>query len=154
MISCPVCKTVNPDQSATCQQCGAPLTAPPPQGAPLPYPYSPQPQPQYFQSGPPAFIPSAQPPQPPLYFRQKRPFTWTDVATVLGFVSSIMGFFWASVVLLPLGLVASMFGFRGVKTLGLAVAGMVIYAIGLLFKLMIILRQAALLPDWFTSGIW
>ena len=37
---------------------------------------------------------------------------------------------------------------------GLAVAGIVIATLGLLLKLMFILRQAEFLPQWFTSGVW
>ena len=33
-------------------------------------------------------------------------------------------------------------------------AGIVISAIGVLMKVMLILSEAALLPDWFTNGIW
>lgn len=77
-----------------------------------------------------------------------------DVFTVLGFVSSVVGYFFASVLLLPLGLIASVIGFRSDRNRGLAVAGIVISAIGVLIKVMVILSHAALLPDWFTNGIW
>ena len=77
-----------------------------------------------------------------------------DVFTVLGFVSSVVGYFFASVLLLPLGLIASIVGFRSARNRGLAVAGIVISAIGLMIKVMLILDHAALLPDWFTNGIW
>ncbi len=56
--------------------------------------------------------------------------------------------------LLPLGFIASIVGFRSDRNRGLAVAGIVISAIGVLMKVMLILSEAALLPDWFTNGIW
>ena len=72
----------------------------------------------------------------------------------LGFASSVIGYFWASLVLLPLGLVTSLIGFKGNKTRALAVAGIVVSAIGLLIKLMMILNDASWLPYWITNGIW
>lgn len=77
-----------------------------------------------------------------------------DIFTVLGFVSSVVGYFFASVLLLPLGLIASIVGFRSERNRGLAVAGIVISAIGALIKVMVILSESALLPEWFTNGIW
>ena len=47
-----------------------------------------------------------------------------------------------------------MLGFKGDRARGLAVAGIVIATLGLLLKLMFILRQAEFLPQWFTSGVW
>lgn len=84
----------------------------------------------------------------------RKVFTWMDVSTVLGFVSSVLGYFFASVLLLPLGLAASILGFRGDRTRGLAVAGIVVSAIGILIKIMAILDELALLPHWFTNGVW
>lgn len=91
---------------------------------------------------------------PPQFVRAQREFCWMDIFTVLGFVSSVVGYFFASVLLLPLGLIASIVGFRGDRNRGLAVAGIVISAVGVMIKVMLILSQAALLPDWFTNGIW
>ena len=89
------------------------------------------------------------PPQP-----ARRPFTWADVATFLGFCASIVGYFGASVLFFPLAILASVLGFKGDRARGLAVAGIVIATLGLLLKLMFILRQAEFLPQWFTSGVW
>ena len=85
---------------------------------------------------------------------RRRPFTWADVATFLGFCSSIVGYFGASLLFFPLGILASVLGFKGDRARGLAVAGIVIATLGLLLKLMFILRQAEFLPQWFTSGVW
>ena len=46
----------------------------------------------------------------PLSFRKQKPFTQADLCTVLGFTSAVMGCFWGSVLLLPLGLVTSVLG--------------------------------------------
>ena len=133
MKQCPACGQLNEDHSPVCPRCGTAF--PPPPGPP----------------GPPAFLPRSAAPLPPL---APKVFTWMDVFTVLGFVSSVLGYFFASVLLLPLGLIASILGFRGYRTRGLAVAGIVISAIGLLIKIMAVLDELALLPHWFTNGVW
>ena len=135
--------------AAVCLRCGAALPAQPPV-----QPAAPQYQP--FQPAVPPRVMRPPPAQcaPPQYVRPQRPFCWMDIFTVLGFVSSVVGYFFASVLLLPLGLIASIVGFRSDRNRGLAVAGIVISAIGVMIKIMLILSQAALLPDWFTNGIW
>ncbi len=132
MKQCPVCGQLNEDRSPACPRCGTVFPPPAP-------------------SGPPAFLPRSAAPLPPM---PRKVFTWMDVSTVLGFVSSVLGYFFASVLLLPLGLAASILGFRGDRTRGLAVAGIVVSAIGILIKIMAILDELALLPHWFTNGVW
>lgn len=157
MNTCPNCGAGYIEGAAVCQRCGAPLVQPvqpqvqPPQGQPPMQP----PQYQAFQPGMPP-KPMLPPPYNgvPQYMRPQRPFCWMDIFTVLGFVSSVVGYFFASVLLLPLGLIASILGFRSDRNRGLAVAGIVISAIGVMIKVMLILSEAALLPDWFTNGIW
>lgn len=147
MNTCPNCGALYAEGAALCQRCGAPLAQPvQPQQAP------PQQPPQY-QPFQPAVPPRPMLP-PPQYVRPQRPFCWMDIFTVLGFVSSVVGYFFASVLLLPMGLIASIVGFRSDRNRGLAVAGIVISAIGVLIKVMLILSQAALLPDWSANGIW
>lgn len=137
MKKCPVCGLNVEDREPFCPRCSADLTHVPP----LP--------------------PQAQPlaPAPPPYYAPRpqsarRPFTWADVATFLGFCASIVGYFGASVLFFPLAILASVLGFKGDRARGLAVAGIVIATLGLLLKLMFILRQAEFLPQWFTSGVW
>lgn len=153
MNTCPNCGAQCAPGTAACLNCGAALPAPTPPPTP-----GPPAQPPCYQAQPPQPFQPAVPPRPmlppPQYVRPQRPFTWMDIFTVLGFVASVVGYFFASVLLLPLGLVASIIGFRGDRNRGLAVAGVVISAIGVLMKLMLILSEAALLPDWFTNGIW
>ncbi|CCX38861.1 unknown [Clostridium sp. CAG:1013] len=143
MKQCPTCGLYVQDQAAFCPRCGADMTHVPqipPQAMPQnPMPLSPPPQ------GP-AFIP----PQIPV----RRPFTWADVSTFLGFCASIVGYFGASLLFFPLGIVASVLGFKGERAKGLAVAGIVIATLGLLLKLMTILELTEFLPWWFTSGVW
>lgn len=143
MSNCPNCGAGYIEGAAVCQRCGAAL--PPPVQPPIQAAQCPP-----FQPGlpPRAMLP------PPQYPRPQRSFCWRDVFTVLGFVSSVVGYFFASVLLLPLGFIASIVGFRSDRNRGLAVAGIVISAIGVLMKVMLILSEAALLPDWFTNGIW
>lgn len=156
MKQCPNCGQINEPQAAQCTRCGAalpPAMQPPPQ----PYPQAPYPQ----QPPAPGFVPTVPPvqsvprpalPPPALFPRQA--YTWKDICTVLGFVAGVVGYFFASILLLPLGLVTSIIGFRGNRYRGLAVAGVVISAIGILLKVMVILQDATFLPDWFTNGIW
>lgn len=159
MNNCPNCGAEYAPEAAVCPGCGAALPSgphgqPPVQPAAAYY-YQPQPpQAPPFQPAPPVASPPRAMLPPPQFVRPQRAFSWMDIFTVLGFVSSVVGYFFASVLLLPLGLVASIIGFRSDRNRGLAVAGIVISAIGVLIKVMLILSQAALLPDWFTNGIW
>lgn len=137
MKQCPVCGLTVEDREPFCPRCSADLTHVPPL-PPQAQPLAPAPPPYY-----------APRPQP-----ARRPFTWADVATFLGFCASIVGYFGASVLFFPLGILASVLGFKGDRARGLAVAGIVIATLGLLLKLMFILRQAEFLPQWFTSGVW
>lgn len=156
MKQCIHCGAVLPEDAVSCQNCGAVL---PSEAQPAPQPAAPA---VPRQPAPPPFYPAPQPrvgtpwypglpaPVPQVH----RIFSWADVCTILGFASSVIGYFWASLVLLPLGLVTSLIGFRGNKTRALAVAGIVISIIGLLIKLMMILNDASWLPYWITNGIW
>lgn len=137
MKQCPVCGLTVEDREPFCPRCSADLTHVPPL-PPQAQPLAPAPPPYY-----------APRPQP-----ARRPFTWADVATFLGFCASIVGYFGASVLFFPLGILASVLGFKGDRARGLAVAGIVIATLGLLLKLMVVLRQAEFLPGWFTSGVW
>lgn len=137
MKQCPVCGLTVEDREPFCPRCSADLTHVPPL-PPQAQPLAPAPPPYY-----------APRPQP-----ARRPFTWADVATFLGFCASIVGYFGASVLFFPLAILASVLGFKGDRARGLAVAGIVIATLGLLLKLMVVLRQAEFLPGWFTSGVW
>lgn len=137
MKKCPVCGLTVEDREPFCPRCSADLTHVPPL-PPQAQPLAPAPPPYY-----------APRPQP-----ARRPFTWADVATFLGFCASIVGYFGASVLFFPLAILASVLGFKGDRARGLAVAGIVIATLGLLLKLMVVLRQAEFLPGWFTSGVW
>lgn len=137
MKQCPVCGLTVEDREPFCPRCSADLTHVPPL-PPQAQPLAPAPPPYY-----------APRPQP-----ARRPFTWADVATFLGFCASIVGYFGASLLFFPLGILASALGFKGDRARGLAVAGIVIATLGLLLKLMVVLRQAEFLPQWFTSGVW
>ncbi|RKJ39599.1 hypothetical protein D7X94_11590 [Acutalibacter sp. 1XD8-33] len=148
MKQCAHCGQWSEDQAPACAACGAPLppSAPVP-AQPLPY-------------TPPGFVPrpvrpgTPVPSVPPALFPRQKPFTWMDICTVLGFTSSLVGYFFTSIVLLPLGLVASILGFRGDRTRGLAVAGIVISALGLLIRIMVLLTDCGLLPHWVANGVW
>lgn len=140
MKQCPVCGLTVEDREPFCPRCSADLTHVPP------LPPQAQPVQPLAPAPPPTYVPRPQP--------ARRPFSWGDVATFLGFCSSIVGYFGASLLFFPLGILASVLGFKGDRARGLAVAGIVIATLGLLLKLMVVLRQAEFLPGWFTSGVW
>lgn len=83
----------------------------------------------------------------------KDPFSWGDISVILGFVCSIAGMFWFWLLLCPVGLGFSIFGFYKNKTKKLAVAGIVISALGILIKIGYILYTNNWLPSWVTSGV-
>ena len=140
MKQCPVCGLTVEDREPFCPRCSADLSHVPP------LPPQAQPVQPLAPAPPPYYAPRPQP--------ARRPFTWADVATFLGFCASIVGYFGASVLFFPLAILASVLGFKGDRARGLAVAGIVIATLGLLLKLMVVLRQAEFLPQWFTSGVW
>lgn len=83
----------------------------------------------------------------------KKEFTRFDLFTVLGFVSSIIGFFQIALILEPIALVSSLIGFlKGNRSKGLAVAGFVISVIALLIKLFDTLNSNGLIPKWLFAG--
>lgn len=131
MKQCMQCGTWAQDQEQFCKNCGVDISGVPCQ-------------------------PASPPPVHPQWtsYPVKKAFSWQDVCTILGFAASIIGYFAASILLLPLGLIASVIGFHGDKTKGLAVAGIVIASIGVLIKLVSILYTIPGLPQWFTNGVW
>ena len=139
MKQCPICGMYAEDYTAFCPRCSADLTNVPPMPPQVPVPRTP------------SQVPVFQPRTPP---HSQRIFTWADVATFLGFCASLVGYFGASLLFFPLGIVASVLGFKGNRAKGLAVAGIVIATLGLLLKLMVVLQQWDFLPRWFTSGVW
>lgn len=147
MKQCPVCGAMHADQQAVCP-CGADLTRLPP------IPPAPPPPPAGLGNPPPPFMGRPLPPGRGWMPLTQKPYTWADILTVLGFSAAVVGYFWAGVLLLPLGLVASVIGFHGNKCRGLAVAGVVVSAIGVLLKIMMMLEESGLLPHWLTDGIF
>lgn len=123
--TCPSCGKILPDDASFCDGCGA--HQPPVQ------PVSPG-----VYSYPPVSV---------------HKYTWIDAATVIGFVSSVVGLFWCAVLLLPIGGVASGIGFRGERLKGLAISGLVISIVGIIIRLCTILYQSGILPRWFTMGV-
>lgn len=150
MKICQNCGAPSQDSEMFCRNCGANIAnvsvqPEPPMGGNAPVPPA-----QNFQPAPPAPFPVYTAP----VFPEKRKFSWYDISTLVGFVSSVVGLFWCSIFLLPLAAVTSFLGFKGNKTKGLAVAGIVISIIGILIKIGYILYTTGLLPAWFTGGIF
>ena len=76
-----------------------------------------------------------------------------DVFTILGFVFSIVSFFWFGIVLAPCGLGFSIYGYRKNNTKKLAVAGIVIAALSVILKICSILTNLDFIPEWVLSGV-
>ena len=79
---------------------------------------------------------------------------WSDVCILIGFISSLVGLFWSSIFLLPIGIICSVIGFIGNKTNGLAIAGMVISIIAFIVKIAVLLNEAGVIPEWVTRGLF
>lgn len=74
---------------------------------------------------------------------------------ILGFVSSIIGVFCFSVILLPLGACLSLAGLiKSEEFKGLAISGTIISIIGIVLKIAIELYQHNLIPEWLYSGVF
>lgn len=83
----------------------------------------------------------------------KPEFTMFDLMTIFGFVSSLVGLFQIGLILEPLALISSIAGFaKGKRCRGLAIAGFVIAAIGLLVRLFDTLYRNDIIPHWLLSG--
>lgn len=141
MKICRSCGASNRDDSRFCSSCGAaelepapdPVSASAPTLAPLP---------------PPAAVHTR-----PVFQAPKPDFTRYDLSTIFGFVAAIVGLFQISLILEPLALVTSILGFaRGKRYRGLAVAGVVIAAIGLLLRFFWTLYNNGVIPQWVVTG--
>lgn len=130
---CKNCGTVNEEEYNFCRKCGTPLAENIGEGL--------QGQPAYQNST--VYVSPV----------KKRVLSWGDVSVILGFVCAIAGMFWFWLVLCPVGLGLSIFGFCKNKTRKLAVAGIVISALGVLIKIGYILYTNDWLPAWLTSGV-
>lgn len=95
-------------------------------------------------------------PAPPVYMVQEKnrsPLGIFDLLTVLGFVCSIVGMFVISMILHPIGVIASVIGFvQGKRYKGLALAGTVISVVGGIIYLVMSLYHNGILPEWITFG--
>lgn len=137
MKTCVKCGAVNKDDNNFCNSCGAPEFKPMaenttnPNAAPVPPPINPV-----------VMAP-----------RKKPEYTMFDLFTIFGFVAAIIGNFVIALVLEPLALAASIAGFaRGKRYRGLAIAAIVIAAIGLLIRFFITLHDNGLIPEWMITG--
>ena len=139
MKVCPNCNHSNMDSASFCTTCGMDLTNTPVQPEPI------------------QTVPSAPQVMPPVTVyqpKEQEPYSWPDVCAIIGFISSLVGLFWCSVVLLPVGVIFSLLGFMGHRTRGLAIAGLTISLIGTLIKVCVVMTQSNLLPDWVVKGIF
>ncbi|MEG2429424.1 MAG: DUF4190 domain-containing protein, partial [Oscillospiraceae bacterium] len=165
---------INADQNTKCDKCGMPLAEIPTNSAnntnangnPPPANNFKQPmcnnhQPIYpppinqinnNMLPPPPQFNNFMPPQP--FFPPKKAFSWNDICTLIGFISSIVGVFCCSIILLPIAIICSLLGFKGNRTRSLAVAGVVISAIAVILRICIILYENDLIPQWITNGIF
>ena len=126
MKICTNCGSQCMDDSSFCTSCGSQTFA------------------QYSESVQPAPLP-----QP----RVKPDFTVFDLMTIFGFVASLVGLFQIGLILEPLALLSTIAGFaKGKRCRGLAIAGFVIAAIGLLVRLFETLYRNNIIPQWLIIG--
>lgn len=128
MKICTNCGSQCMDDSSFCTSCGSQMFA------------------QYPES-------TQQPVQPLPQPRVKPDFTVFDLMTIFGFVASLVGLFQIGLILEPLALLSTIAGFaKGKRCRGLAIAGFVIAAIGLLVRLFETLYRNNVIPQWLISG--
>lgn len=126
MKICTNCGSQCMDDSSFCTSCGSQTFA------------------QYSENVQPAPLP-----QP----RVKAEFTIFDLMTIFGFVASLVGLVQIGLILEPLALFSAILGFaRGKRCRGLAIAGFVIAAIGLLVRLFDTLYRNNIIPQWLIIG--
>ncbi len=126
MKVCTKCGALNKDENNFCNSCGAAEFTPAPADTVMP----------------------AVPQQ-----KQKKDFTVYDLLTIFGFVASIVGTFTIALILEPLALATAIMGFaKGKRYRGLAVAAVVIAAIGLLIRLFVTLHKNGVIPEWIITG--
>lgn len=144
MKVCHSCGAENRDDSRFCCRCGIslPMSGEPGERAEQKPDSLPAPPP------PPVIVRNA-----PVYPPPKPEFTRYDLSTIFGFVASLVGLFQITLILEPLALLTSILGFaRGKRYRGLAIAGTVIAAIGLLLRFFYTLYLNGLLPQWVITG--
>ena len=137
--------SIDTDESVTSESSSVPVQ--PVQPTPMPMPQQYQQRPMQLQQPAPIPQPYAYQPKP------KKPFTMFDLFSILGFVSSIVGMFVASVLLHPIGAISAFYGFKkGTKLKGLAAAGFIISIVGGVVYIILTLYYAKLIPEWITEG--
>lgn len=136
MKTCIKCGAANKDDNNFCNSCGSPdfsAVEAPVNSAPVP-------------------PPPVNPPVPPV-IRKRPEYTVFDLLTIFGFVASIVGNFVIALILEPLALAAAIAGFaKGKRYRGLAIAAVVIAAIGLLIRFFITLSDNGFIPEWLVTG--
>lgn len=141
MKICPSCNCPNPNDATYCVGCGADVAA-----------VTIQPDPAPVMQPTPA--PPVTPAPIPIYqAKPKEPISWYDVCGMIGFIASILGVFWCSIVLMPIGILLSLLGFLGTRFRGMSIAGLTISLLGALIKLCLVLYDSGIAPDWVTKGI-
>ncbi len=142
MKICPNCNTPNQNTSAFCISCGTELSQVAVQPEPAPI-------------VPPAPVRQMEPPPVPIYeAKPKAPLSWFDICGMIGFIASLLGIFWCSIVLMPIGIILSLLGFMGNRFRGMSIAGLTISLLGALIKICFVLQNSGVAPEWVTRGIF
>ena len=148
MKLCPHCNTPNNDEFTFCKTCGERLEQ---ENIGDSMEISSSSSKQEHQ---PVSSPPVQNVVSPISVPQQEGYNWCDVSAIIGFICSIIGLFTFSIILLPLGIIASLIGCFGNHLKGLAIAGVSISIVATLVRIGMILYEYAIIPDWITSGLF
>lgn len=77
-----------------------------------------------------------------------------DTVSIIGFVAAFFGIFIYAVILLPIGLVASVIGLKSRLLKGLSIAGIIVSVLAVVIKILVVLYKYDLIPQWITQGIF
>ena len=80
-------------------------------------------------------------------------WVWQDSASIIGFISTMFGIFVFSVILLPVGLVCSIFGLKSPILKVLSIFGIVLSILAALIKVVYTLIYYDMIPSWVMNGI-
>ena len=139
MLKCRKCGRTNTDDASFCKSCGQELTSETSEHMPNDY--------IAMQSDP--IIPLPHP------ANKSKQTTFFDIATIFGFVASIVGCFCIWAIFEPLALISAIIGFKtGSKHKSLAISAIIISLISFIIQLFMTLYRSGIVKEWLVHGIF